>query len=459
MSESWRRKSYYDPRVLIRTAFVLDPPFPDALVCLTGPQLAMLRNVTQYLHRRSTFASEYHEGYYLAPTNEEWDQLAAIVSDLEDKLMTCEDFMQLLQDIKALAECACDGASAGYLEPYLVNYYDDLEDAGTIVYELPDGTPTVVADDRCAVAQLVWAYQYELLVETLQPLQEFLHTVLLAAVLGLIGTAIGGPVLGMSAAALAGYITAFLNMGVESDLEAVENELFSLKKDLVCAMYQVFVEEGTYADAAQAAADVINGSSEWSPIDKLLFRRGFSPQFMAKAQEAWDEQTAWALGNVSADYCDACPEPPIQGSDWFAIPVYGESWYWYVPKGSSGVNMCFPDIDYPERYIQGVVYDVDGGASGYNAHRRRTRTDAGCSYVSGNMFQTTAPWWTLGRFIIINYTGITEAEVQAYFGGTMSDSGVNRVFAHGEGALQMQDNPNYWGSITVKYIIFAGTIE
>jgi len=307
---SWRIKRYYGPRVLIDLAQLETSPFQALVLCLSGPERSIVQNLMQYAHRRSTFVSEYHDDYYLAPSEEEWDDIDALVAQLEDKLMNCEEFTQMLEDILTAAECACEAASAGYTEPYLVNYYRDLVDDGTVVYELPDGTPTVVEDDRCAVAQLVWAYQYEFLVETLQPLQEFLHTVLLAAVLGLIGTAIGGPIVGLSAASVSAFITALLKMGVDSDLENVENELLSLKEALVCAMYEEWVDGGTYADAAAAAADVINASEVFSPIDKALFRRGFAPTFMALAQEAWDEQTAWATGNVYEAYCLACEEPP-----------------------------------------------------------------------------------------------------------------------------------------------------
>jgi len=253
---SWRIKRYYGPRVLIDLAQLETSPFQALVLCLSGPERSIVQNLMQYAHRRSTFVSEYHDDYYLAPSEEEWDDIDALVAQLEDKLMNCEEFTQMLEDILTAAECACEAASAGYTEPYLVNYYRDLVDDGTVVYELPDGTPTVVEDDRCAVAQLVWAYQYEFLVETLQPLQEFLHTVLLAAVLGLIGTAIGGPIVGLSAASVSAFITALLKMGVDSDLENVENELLSLKEALVCAMYEEWVDGGTYADAAAAAADV-----------------------------------------------------------------------------------------------------------------------------------------------------------------------------------------------------------
>jgi len=73
MPESWRIKKYYDKRVLIDTVRVLDPQFPSTLICLDGAELEMLRNLTQYLHWRSTFAQGYETGYYLAPDNDDWD--------------------------------------------------------------------------------------------------------------------------------------------------------------------------------------------------------------------------------------------------------------------------------------------------------------------------------------------------------------------------------------------------
>ncbi|GAG68916.1 unnamed protein product, partial [marine sediment metagenome] len=91
MTDVWRRKTYYRPRVLIDTARVLDPQTPDSLLCITGAQLEMLRNLTQYLHRRSSFADERHDGYYIAPDNDEWDEIEAITAELEETLMGCED--------------------------------------------------------------------------------------------------------------------------------------------------------------------------------------------------------------------------------------------------------------------------------------------------------------------------------------------------------------------------------
>ncbi len=87
MSESERRRKYRHDRVLIETARVLSSTFDDAIVYLTGVQLEMLRNVTQYLRRLETYATEYNPGYYLTPTPGDYDDILAIVSELEEVLM------------------------------------------------------------------------------------------------------------------------------------------------------------------------------------------------------------------------------------------------------------------------------------------------------------------------------------------------------------------------------------
>jgi hypothetical protein len=72
---------------MIDTERILDPQFDDAVIYLTGAQIEMLRNVTQYLNRLDTYVSEQFLDYYLAPTVEDYDSILAIVADLEESLM------------------------------------------------------------------------------------------------------------------------------------------------------------------------------------------------------------------------------------------------------------------------------------------------------------------------------------------------------------------------------------
>lgn len=87
MSESDRRHGYVRNRVLIETERVLTPEFADAVVWLSGAQLQMLRNITQYLNRQDTYVDDYMPGYYVAPDAADYDTILEIVADLEETLM------------------------------------------------------------------------------------------------------------------------------------------------------------------------------------------------------------------------------------------------------------------------------------------------------------------------------------------------------------------------------------
>ena len=87
MSEIERRRRYRYNHVLIESARILDPQFSDAVVFLSGAQIELLRNVTQYLNRQDTYVAEYEGNYYLVPTDEDFDSIQAIIADLEETLM------------------------------------------------------------------------------------------------------------------------------------------------------------------------------------------------------------------------------------------------------------------------------------------------------------------------------------------------------------------------------------
>lgn len=82
-----RRNGYTYNRVLIEASRVLDTQFSDAVVFLTGAQIEMLRNVSQYLSRRDTYVTEYKEGYYITPSDEDYDSILQVVADMEETLM------------------------------------------------------------------------------------------------------------------------------------------------------------------------------------------------------------------------------------------------------------------------------------------------------------------------------------------------------------------------------------
>lgn len=144
MAESDRRQGYRYNRVLIETERILDPQFADALVFLSGAQIEMLRNITQYLNRRDTYASERFLGYYLAPTIADYDEILEIVADLEESLMgnpnTIWGYKERWSEKKtgtstgeASTGINCDAVPEGYV--YVLEYWD-IEQKGDTAHAL-----------------------------------------------------------------------------------------------------------------------------------------------------------------------------------------------------------------------------------------------------------------------------------------------------------------------------------
>ena len=87
MSEVERRRAYNAQRVLISSVAVLNPTFDDGDLYFTGPQIEIMRNLVQYANRPENYAAEWELGYYLIPDNDDWDDIQAIVADMEETLM------------------------------------------------------------------------------------------------------------------------------------------------------------------------------------------------------------------------------------------------------------------------------------------------------------------------------------------------------------------------------------
>jgi len=316
MSERWRRKTYYKPRVLIDTARVLNPQYADSLLCITGPQLEMLRNLTQYLHRRSTFVSAYDTEGYLAPTNEEWDDIQDIVAELEETLMGCEDFLTLMEQLLVQMTCVCSQVSAQErLGPVMEPMVEEYLTGGEMQFVDDYGGDTVIDTKRCATAQLVWQLCYELMTEVIQPLQESTVDILLPVAMVLLVTWIGTPVLGIPAGVFVGLIWNIIEAWVEGSLESVRNTIISYQHELVCAVYNGLATD--YRAAEAEAVLVIADMAGLSPIDKIVVHTLFAPWAIALAALAWNNQTAWATSNVESGYCADCDI--IEGVDWWAL--------------------------------------------------------------------------------------------------------------------------------------------
>ena len=322
MSESWRRKTYYPPRVLIDTERILDPQFSDGLLCITGAQIEMLRNLCQYLHRRSTFSQDADKMGYFCPDNDDWDTLQAIVADLEETLMGCEELMAVFEDMLTAMQCVCSKASAsptdaGSIEPIVVELIED----GDLIPDDPYGVDTEIEARRCAVAQLTYWQAWELLTEVIQPLQENSMDLAVPATLALIAGFVGAGPLAIPAGALLVLVGLFVDIWVDGTLADVQNSILAHREELICAIYNGLSYD--YNTAYQRAKDVIDDIGALSPLDLIVMRALFAPWALKTASLAYTAGTDWAVANVDADACDDCTWvyeqvyifPPVPG-DW-----------------------------------------------------------------------------------------------------------------------------------------------
>jgi hypothetical protein len=322
MTESWRRKKYYAPRVLLDVDRLLSPPFEDVLVCLSASQVYMVRNLMQYLHRTSTFVKEYHQGYYLCADDDDYDDIQAIVSDLEDKLMNCSDITDLLQEI---ADCACAAARVDWPAGGVLDGQRDYDDYISEVESGVGDPPEEFADwdewteYKCMAAQKI--------VDDLTDLGERMEVwystgaVITFSVFQtlVLGTSIAPPV--ALVIAIVGILAA---AGTGLAMIAFQNWLEDNKQDLVCIIHL----SDTVAAARSGILNYIDENWDLA-IGKPFGEHLFSYDLLSKAYDGGLD-----VDGYSADYCATCSY--LEGDGWFAVPVDPDTYYVHLDPGAVG---------------------------------------------------------------------------------------------------------------------------
>ena len=411
MSTEWRRKTYYRPRVLIDTQRILAPQFSDALVCITGAQLEMLRNLTQYLHRRSTYADGYETDYYLAPTEAEWDDLQAIVADLENTLMGCEELTQLFTDMLAQLECVCNTVSANPgLSPGIQPIVDDYVTDGVLIPGDIYGEDTEVSAERCAVAQLTYQQMYDILTIYLQPFQETSADVMLGVILAGLVVTVGVAGLAIPAATIVAVLLGLADMAVEASLTAIRNAISSNKDELICALYNGLQTD--YAAAQAEARVILDAIGVLTYADKVILGQLFAPWAIYLAAVAHGNGTTWATSNVTAGVCDDCDE--VEGSDWWALRIPIEDGlveFDHSGGGSSWVHECYT-YQIPAGWtMQGVVWVARNKVG--NCELKQMGGHDACATGAELWGNHSSPGVSEGRFFSVNPGGIDEVECKA----------------------------------------------
>lgn len=411
MADEWRRKKYYNKRVLVEVARVLDSQLSDSLVCLTGAHFEMLRNLTQYLHRRSTFVSEYAEGYYVAPSNAEWDGLQQIVAELEEILMGCTDITELLEAIK---ECVCATADAiisvPWTGPTLPPVIDDYLDDGALVPGDTHQGDTAIDAERCAIAQLVFWQSWELMTETINPLVENTIDILMPAAMVALAAMIGTPILGIPAGILLALLWNLSEVWVDGRLEFVANQLWANMDELICAVY--FGLAIDYEAAKAEAVLVIQGIEGLSPIDKQILYALYSPWAAALCQKAHDNATSWALAHVTPGTCDDCLV--IEGDDWYAVRIPIASGLVEMNHPTDGgywVGGCWEYSLAGGEIAQGVIWRLQNYTG--NCILKRMSCHGDCIYGTGCWPDTSDSLTEDEQFFSVNGDEIDEEQCKA----------------------------------------------
>lgn len=356
MTDVWRRKGYYAKRVLIDTERVLSPQFEDSLVCITGAQFEMLRNLTQYLKRRSTFASNYADTHYLCPTEEEWDTIQAIVADLEETLMGCTEITDALNAMAAQLACICNAmqgqlastqpSDPGYTDQqYYDEYVSDVipdegdPPSGFSTWEewhayVCKGAQKVVDDAVTAVYDMGTKLTTGILIT---------FSVINAALLLTVITAPVSMVLQI--------VTTLIAIGVNFAYEDVAAWLQEHKELLVCSIYSATDAGNAHSSVQAAIAEEWDAGSGVQIVQALFSRDTISRVFdgTMRNEDVW-------LGDYSEAYCEPCGDFPEGYTFLFTWPPCPSAYFtnggvcW---SGWLSFNGAVPNAD------QKVVVDLE----------------------------------------------------------------------------------------------------
>jgi hypothetical protein len=467
MSELWRRKAYYRPRILIEYADIVAPPFEGDIFCFTGAELLILRNLLAYANRRVTWVSEYSESHYLTPTTEEWDVIQKVVAELEDKLMAgcCDELIPKLDEILAAIQ-ALDFETGGNSPSDLIPpYWDNVRDIDVAFKwgsEIPNDIITPGTDEaRCARAQLWYQAGYELITESALPGLRYAFDNILPAAAALIAAWTGGlalPAL-MGVYAVAELLQELLEIGYNAAETNLVNWLFATKQAMVCEMYHQLGESTQVLSVSQGVyTALVAPSQDISQGDKLIWQLFSGPLALIGAQKAYDASTDWASYYVTPGYCDECNGGEIvDGSDWFAVAIPEGTAHLDAVKngGSSWLDLCLPmDVAYP--HLVGVVFDVSVVVGGCILKRMSAAT-AGCT-PTVSMFPDTSGDNPNGRHFDVVDERINDVEAKAALAptGTVWHTFLEQADP-GTVTFSMQMGYNCVGErdIDVRYLVFA----
>lgn len=501
MSQAWRQKRYYRPRVLLHQDAVLSPTENEILVCLDGAELAILRTLLAYGTRRITWVAEYRQEDYLTPTDEDFDTILAKVADLEEKLMsgTCEDLVTALEaigasvaltndwletidgtlgdglanlpDVVTALECICGRIETAQINVTVSPTWVDAPDATDYMdwsTTAPDTSVGPQADqDACDLAQAWYQCGFEFSTEVLLPVLRFGFDKVIPAAAAALSFWTGGVAVPVAIGvyALAELIQELLELGYDAAEANLQNWLFVHKEDIVCLLYSGLKNGGSgQALWSTVQSSLVAPAGDLSAGDKFLISFAFGTVGLLGAKVAKEQNSAWYQSVPEAGYCDSCEDPPVVGDDWIAMPIAEGDGDLVLNKTSGGTNIkvCW-NASIPAGYqMCGLILNVTAAPPSLGVKAVDGAQAGGCP---GDQWYA----WDM------THVGYTTGYMYFYVDGTHDDAAVIAQLCvpyKGEwfATLALQDGPKnvgtcyltYWGetglwTATVTHIVFKGT--
>lgn len=271
------------------------------LVAVTGDQIEILSNLMNYAHRRINWCDEVIDaGRYYLPNDADWNDLQALVADLEYRLMDTCNMADLIAAIEALCGCVtyAQSVTPGPLASAALG--DGLED-GSIVY--PEPVLLLYGDaDACAAAQTLWSMVYEYVSEIAIPLANGVFEIVVPATLALLNSWGVAVQILVSFGLTIEMLQELLQASMDANGVNTLNWLVAQKHEIVCAAYNAYRSEPTVMDTV---VDLVNSSDltfNVKPFISLAFR-----VFGRTAQLF--KYTDWAVDRQISGYCDDCDLP------------------------------------------------------------------------------------------------------------------------------------------------------
>jgi hypothetical protein len=442
MSESWRRRNYYRPRVLIGASDTLENPYPGGLFWLSGADLNIIRNLLQYATRRANWVSEYHEQFYLVPDVDDWDTLQAIVAELEETLMAQQDIEGALLEIASQIQCICSALQStasmtqppdeGYTEQ---PYYDDytspvVEDEGDPPGEFPtwDAWRTM----KCKAAQKVIDDVGSSVIQMGEKLAGGI-LITFSVINGLLLLS----VISIPVSIVSEVVTVLVALGATMAFSTIAGWLADNKQSLVCAIYTAPTASAARAAVLAAINDNWDCGAGKQIVVDLFNYRVLSDVFDGTVRN-YDE---WE-GGYSDEFCAYCEElPPPEGFDFeFEWPPCPNGYFW-------GCGVCWNghlnwngtiDPGDQEYILTGVLYTyIDVWCDWYSCF------DTG--WTVGNLkiqwWQSgTGPWSTLAQMDLTNLVDAAGLNQKYQRFNVPTGAGLFRVLVTGQPA-QDQTEP------------------